>query len=73
MLGFLSKLLRRFTADAPSEAFELEDLEFERSEQELRELRRQGRESQWSGRRNRPTELGCSRVDYIPLPPSPES
>lgn len=73
MPGFLSKLLRRFTADAPSEAFELEELEFERSEQELRELRRQGRESQWSGRRNRPTELDCSRADYIPLPPSPES
>ena len=57
MLRFLAKLLSKSTADAPPESLELE--------------RPDRQSSQGSGRREPPTELDWSCVDYIPLPPSP--
>lgn len=57
MLRFLSKLLSKSAAGAPPESSELK--------------RPEGQSSQGSGRREPPTELDWSGVDYIPLPPSP--
>ena len=57
MLRFLSKLLGKSAAGAPSDS--LEPIGPERQS------------SQESGRREPPTELDWSGVDYIPLPPSP--
>ncbi len=57
MLRFLSKLLTKSAAEGPPVSSELASTDRE--------------SSQGSGRREIPTELDWSCVDYIPLPPSP--
>ena len=59
MLRFLSKLLSKSAADAPPVSSERAGTDRE--------------SSQGSGRREPPTELDWSDVDYIPLPPSPQT
>ena len=67
MRRFLSKLLGKSAADAPPGSSELEMQEMLDLEWALREM------GSWPRRRHRPTEFDWSRVDYIPLPPSPRS